>query len=201
MQRIYKRLDTAQYYWGRKELAKAIGCSPANISNVQKNKIKFVIKGIEIEEVPFASNFNEQWKNIDPDGIYQVSSYGRVKRHYKNKLDKLVTPNTVIYGYQQVQLSFYGKRTLCLVHRLVAQAFLPNPNKLSYVNHKNKKTNDNRVENLEWVTARENNRHAREYSLMRIKKLALDAFSTHTETTAESALKEILKIIKQELKH
>ena len=147
--------------------------------------------------MPFASGYAEQWKKIDEQGIYMVSSYGRVKRCYKHKLDKLIKQNTVYYGYQQVNLSFYGKRTSCLVHRLVAEAFIPNPKKLSYVNHKNKKTNDNRVENLEWVTASENNKHARIYPLLQIKALALNGLSDSLELEPKTALKEILRIIKK----
>lgn len=199
MQRVYKKLDTGQYYFGRTTLAKDLGCTPSNISNVQKDRIRFVIKGVEIEEVPFASGYAEQWKKIDEQGVYMVSSYGRVKRCYKHKLDKLIKQNTVCYGYQQVNLSFYGKRTACLVHRLVAQAFIPNPKKLSYVNHKNKKTNDNRVENLEWVTAGENNKHARIYPLLQIKALALNGLSDSLELEPKAALKEILRIIKKSI--
>lgn len=199
MQRTYKKLDTGQYYFGRSALAKELGCTPSNISNVQKDRTRFVIKGVEIEEVPFASEYAEQWKKIDEQGFYMVSSYGRVKRCYKHKLDKLIKQNTVYYGYQQVNLSFYGKRTSCLVHRLVAEAFIPNPKKLSYVNHKNKKTNDNRVENLEWVTAGENNKHARIYPLLQIKALALNGLSDSLELEPKTALKEILRIIKKSI--
>ena len=88
---------------------------------------------------------------------------------------------------------------MCLVHRLVAQAFLPNPNKLPCVNHKNRKTDDNRVLNLEWVTVSKNNKHAREYPLLRIKALALNGLSDSLELDSKTALKEILKIIKEEL--
>lgn len=199
MRRIYKRLDNGKYYFGRKELSISLNCSPANITNIQKGKDIFIIKGIEIEEIPFANFTNEIWKNIDIYGFYKISSYGRVKRCYKNKTDKLLNLNTIKHGYKQVQLCYNGKRVLCLVHRLVAEAFIPNPKKLNYINHKNKRTDDNRVENLEWVTASENNKHARQYPLIKIKSLALCGLSDSLELEPKTALKKILEIIKEEL--
>jgi hypothetical protein len=66
------------------------------------------------------------------------------------------------YGYCEVTLYKEGKQKTFLVHRLLAKAFLPNPLNLPVVNHKNGIKSDNRLENLEWATYRENTNHALE---------------------------------------
>ena len=92
----------------------------------------------------------EIWKDVvGYEGLYQVSNLGRVKSIYKYK--KILTPrprNT----YLRVSLSKNGKATNYSLHRLVAQAFLPNPTKLPEVNHKDENKQKNEVGNLEWCT-------------------------------------------------
>lgn len=105
----------------------------------------------------------EIWKYIPGfDNAYQVSNLGRVKSmNYnhtgKEKLRKLDLKKT---GYQQVELFKNRKPKVCLVHRLVAITFIPNPENKKEVNHINGIKDDNRVENLEWVTPSENVRHS-----------------------------------------
>ena len=111
----------------------------------------------------------ELWKDIEGyEGLYMVSSEGRVKSLARTKRAKsgseLPVPETIIKqqlkrGYLTVCLSDNGKRKYPLVHCLVAQAFLPNPNNLPQVNHKNEDKTDNRVENLEWCDAKYNNNY------------------------------------------
>lgn len=200
MQRMYKRLDNNNYYWGRIDLAKSLGCSATNITNIQKGRTNFTIKGIEIEEVPFAVFPDEIWAWINDD--YKVSSYGRVARCRKNLLPKLLTPKTLPNGYQQVQICKNGKRHQCLVHRLVAEAFIPNPESLPQINHKNKRANDNKVSNLEWCSAGYNNKHARLYylPLVKIKKIALEAINNPSMTNIMNALEQIEEIVTKETK-
>ena len=106
----------------------------------------------------------EVWKDIEGyEGIYQVSNLGRVRsidrinnkgKRNKGALLKLgVNKRT---GYVRVGLCKFGARKGKSVHRLVAQAFIDNPNGLGTVNHKNENKQDNRVENLEWMSLQDN---------------------------------------------
>lgn len=108
----------------------------------------------------------EIWKNIKKfNGLYKVSNLGKVKSLISNRI---LTPATVAYqntkrtGYYVVNL----KRKLYYIHRLVAEAFIPNPNNLPQVNHIDGNKKNNCVENLEWCTNSENIRHAYENNLI-----------------------------------
>jgi predicted XRE-type DNA-binding protein len=95
-------------------------------------------------------------------GKYMVSTYGRIKSvgRWKSRIRKLVTLKN---GYSTVILSKNGKVRCCYVHRLVAQAFIPNPLTLPEVNHKDFDRENNYVGNLEWMTELENHQHAKEH--------------------------------------
>ena len=96
----------------------------------------------------------EEWKDIKGyEGIYQISNKGRVKtlgnNRRKEKIREGIEDNT---GYKRISLYKNRKEKKYSIHRLVAQAFLPNPDNLPVVNHKDENKLNNNVENLEWCT-------------------------------------------------
>ena len=105
----------------------------------------------------------EIWRNIkDYEGIYEVSNLGRIKSISRNgtiKENRILKPNKVM-GYSQVGLQKYGTRKYKKIHRLVAEAFIPNPENKKEVNHKDGNKTNNCVDNLEWVTTSENQLHS-----------------------------------------
>lgn len=128
----------------------------------------------------------EVWKDIQGyEGLYQVSNMGRV-RSLERKVKRWDGYRTVPAGMPKIQKSNSGyfrvelwkdwKGKKYLIHRLVAQAFIPNPENLPQVNHLNEDKTDNRVENLEWCTAKYNSN-----------------YGTHNEKLSKAASKAILQ--------
>lgn len=113
---------------------------------------------------------NEIWKDIkDFEGLYQVSNFGNVKSvarivrrgtNFKPVEERILKP-CVRNGYKHVMLSKNGKRVTGNIHRLVAQAFISNPNNLPCINHKDENPSNNCVSNLEWCTRSYNNSYNR----------------------------------------
>lgn len=99
----------------------------------------------------------EIWKNIFGfEELYQVSNWGRVKSLKFGK-ERVLKPLKEIHGYLRVDLFKDGKHNFKFVHRLVAEAFIPNDDLFkTQINHKNEVKIDNNVENLEWVTCSQN---------------------------------------------
>lgn len=105
---------------------------------------------------------NEEFKPIkDYEGLYEISNYGRVKSLEKNngfvyQNNKILKAPIDKDGYLRYCLAKNKNNKYIYGHRLVAEAFIPNPNNLPQINHKNEIKNDNRVDNLEWCTNKYN---------------------------------------------
>lgn len=108
----------------------------------------------------------EVWKDIEDWPGYQVSNLGRIKKlecdivynngvvhHYPEYIQKL---KVTAQGYMSCQFSYNQDRHHIRVHRLVAKAFIPNPDNLPWVDHIDGDRTNNRVDNLRWVTPKQN---------------------------------------------
>jgi hypothetical protein len=111
--------------------------------------------------------YNEiTWKDIKGyEGIYQISNAILIRSKHRFSRSSPMRGNILKAkkqknGYYHVVLCKNGKKKDFYIHRLVAEAFIPNPDKKPHVNHLNGIKTDNRIENLEWVTPSENAIHA-----------------------------------------
>jgi hypothetical protein len=132
----------------------------------------------------------EEWRDIEGyEGMYQVSNFGRVKS-FKRKNVIIMKDCINNMGYCLVCLWVdKGNKKMKRVHRLVAQAFLPNPNGFPSVNHKDMNQINNRVDNLEWCDQTHNIRHAHKNRFINTAK---------GSRSGKSKLKEnqVLKIVR-----
>lgn len=116
----------------------------------------------------------EEWRDVvGYEGLYRVSSLGRLascditysdargnRRTFKGRILKISIPKGKRCNYPYTTLHRHGLQVRERIHRLVAKAFIPNPDSLPQVNHKDGDKTNNRVENLEWCTARDNLLHS-----------------------------------------
>lgn len=125
----------------------------------------------------------EVWKDIKNFPNYQISNFGRVKSKeritnvgIKNvkqiiRKEKILKPLKITKGYLGTRLYNNLNAKTFKIHRLVAKYFIPNPNNLSQVNHKDGDKTNNRVDNLEWCTQTENMQHSYRIGLRDKEKL------------------------------
>lgn len=113
----------------------------------------------------------ETWKEIPGfNGYYEASTYGRIRRMKNETIYKdgriahfsqtILTPAKTKKGYLSVYLSVKSRKYTISVHKLIAITFIPNPENKKTVNHKDLNKENNYVENLEWMTNKENMQHA-----------------------------------------
>lgn len=103
------------------------------------------------------------WKPIKGfEGLYEVSNTGLIKslNCYNYKEPRIMHTSLRKDGYLSVGLSKNNKTTTRTVHRIVAETFLPNPNNLEMINHKDEDKSNNNVDNLEWCTVSYNNKYS-----------------------------------------
>lgn len=113
----------------------------------------------------------EVWKDIKGyEGLYQVSNFGRIKSldriecstgcvKVRRRRERILRVS-LTYGYEHVTLAKNSVNTIRRVHRIVADNFIPNPDKKPFINHIDGNKRNNNVNNLEWCTAKENVDHA-----------------------------------------
>ena len=116
----------------------------------------------------------ELWKQINEFESHFISNFGRIKAiqvitnfgsQFKVYPERFLNPWLSKTGYNYVDISINGKVNRFLVHRLVAQHFIENPENKSQVNHKDGNKSNNIFENLEWCNAKQNLKHARDLGL------------------------------------
>lgn len=135
----------------------------------------------------------EVWRNIDGyDGLYQVSNKGRIRSFHRwrgetpDENGRILRQSKTTTGYLKVELRKDGRKKTKKVHRLVAAAFIPNPDNLPMINHKDVNPLNNNVENLEWCDQNYNMRYAyehgnkkRKYDKDTIREMYLGGLSTN----------------------
>lgn len=134
----------------------------------------------------------EIWKDISGyECKYKISNYGRIKSLNYGKTQKEKIRKTQLNkGYAKVNLSKNGKVKHYLVHRLVAEAFIPNPNNLTEINHKDENKENNHVSNLEWCTHKYNMSYGTRSEKV-IKKLKGRKFTEDRKRNISKAMKKV----------
>lgn len=100
---------------------------------------------------------NKNWVDVKVNNKYEVNEEGLVRN---KETGKILKPRLNPGGYAYVNFIIDGKRKNFAVHRIVAEAFIPNPNDYQEVNHKDYNRSNNNVSNLEWVNSSQNKKHA-----------------------------------------
>ena len=122
----------------------------------------------------------ESWRIIEGT-TYRISNLGRIQ----NSKGKILSPYKNKFGYLNIDLFVNGKKWKCKVHRLVATAFIPNPNSLPMVNHKDENKANNNITNLEWC----DNSYNLSYG-SRAEKM----FKSRKEKNRKTAQKQVIQL-------
>lgn len=128
---------------------------------------------------------SDDWEYVDGyNGLYAVSKNGEIVSFCKGKMHPIY-PTLKENGYLRVYLSDGKKQRFHYLHRLIAKTFIPNPNNLPVVNHKDGDKLNNTVDNLEWCTVSQNSRHA--VSIGLIKTMPIKYYGAIYPSIAEAS--------------
>lgn len=158
----------------KKEVCSLLGVSRATLDNMVRARL--IPKGFKIKKSKYlvwhkstidllVNNKDEKWLPVvGYEELYEVSNLGRVR----NKHGRPVSQSVQVSGYKRVTLSKDNKPSTKLVHRLVAEAFIPNPNGYNIVNHKDENKLNNIVTNLEWCTQSYNTEYSKNSNISKV---------------------------------
>lgn len=190
-----KTYKISSTYDNVEEIAKEF-CIPVNLVFRYCNNPFVEFKGFLWQYVSDNDKNNPLFRPDFKDGTYKrVKLGGKYSNDYYIRKDgKVWSRNQHCFlkpkintGYYDITLHFEKKRYTVRIHRKVAESFIPNPYKYTIVNHKNGNKLDNRVENLEWCTSRQNSQHAHDNGLVNVYKRPVVQYDMDGNKIAEYA--------------
>lgn len=177
-----KHLTDADFY-GKNLTCKRCICQRNTLRAIERNSVP---------DLP-----GEIWAPVvGYENHYVVSNKGRVKGIGKKSKYRILVPMIHQQGYERVRLSVSGKHRFFLIHRLVAEAFIFNPDQKATVNHIDGNKRNNCVENLEWATQSENNLHAHRTGLASTTERQIKSSCLRAKITKQQ-VEDIIKLHKQ----
>lgn len=128
----------------------------------------------------------EIWKEIPgTNGVYHISNYGRLKSYRRDTKNGKIMRLAQVKGFNTANIKINGKYKSCLVHKLVAELFIPKPSEQhTYITHIDGKVNNNHVSNLRWITKEENYEKVIRY-LGEVNKNRSGKFAPYAKLSAE----------------
>lgn len=147
----------------------------------------------------------EIWKDIkNYEGLYQVSNLGRIRSLNYLHTKKIAILKLIVRGngYHGVSLCKKGIKKSVFVHRVVAETFIPTPNNKFQINHKDGNKFNNTIDNLEWVTPKENMKHSIEKGLSHKARHKVEQYSLNGKLIKVwDSIKEIKKALNISISH
>lgn len=136
----------------------------------------------------------DNWKKVKGyEEQYLINNDGEV---YSLLSNKVLKPNYMTTGYLSVELFKNGKRKRCSIHRLVAEAFIDNPDNLPCVNHKDENKQNNNVENLEWCTYKYNSNYGTCKEKIKKNRVISDKLRNSIRATGLKNAKPVIQLTK-----